>query len=251
MLGRTTPVTVLLAAFLLGAAGCQSAVDPEQVEDVAGDDATAEASVDAAGDSLADSGCPAPARITPEMIPSGYLPVERVNLNYDVDGDTAHFYFASGDHILRYLFVDTEESNGAKTTEFGKASKAIMAKWLQEAKEIKVAVRQGSTAGSPDVDLYGRWLSLIFVDGELIQTRLVREGYSPYVTHFRYSFGGKSTYCAPTPVHEALLYAEAEAYANQRGIWAPGHPTDYKATLAEWTGPDKCRPIPYEGPYCK
>lgn len=233
-------VTVLLAALLLG---CPSASPDGDVDgDTGADDASVEVAAEAAVDALADSGCPAPATITPEMVPPGYLPVERVNLNYDVDGDTAHFFFTSGDHILRYLFVNTEESSGASTTDFGKQSKAVMAKWLADAKEIKVAVRQGKSAGTPDLDPYGRWLSLIFVDGELLQARMVREGLTAYYTLYG---------CAPAPVHQALVNAEAEAFANGRGIWAPGHPTDYKKVLEDWIGTNKCRPNPYEGPYCK
>lgn len=230
--------TVLLAALLVGC-GSSSQDSADAGEDAVVDSAPA---AEAGFDATPDSGCPAPTTITPEMVPAGYLPVERVNLNYGVDGDTAHFYFASGDHTVRYLYVNTEESSGAETTEFGKSSKALMAKWLADAKEIKVAVRQGSTAGSPDLDPYGRWLGLVFVDGELVQTRLVREGHSAYYT----AYG-----CAPAPVHAALVDAEAEAYAFQRGIWAPGHPTDYRKVLADWIGKNKCRPNPYEGPYCK
>lgn len=235
--------TVLVAVVGLGCLlGCQASAEEAAADaDVA--DAADEAATDAApADAVVPSGCPAPPVVTPATVPAGYLPVERVNLNYDVDGDTAHFYFASGDHIVRYLYVNTEESSGAGTTEFGKQSKVVMAKWLQEAKDIKVAVRQGSKAGSPDVDPYGRWLGLVFVDGELLQTRMVREGLTAY-----YSLYG----CASSPVHESLLYAEAEAWANKRGVWAPGHPTDYKVVLADWIGTKKCRPNPYDGPYCK
>lgn len=191
---------------------------------------------------LADSGCPAPQTITTKDIPAGYLPVERVNLNYTVDGDTAHFYFASGEHIVRFLYVNTEESSGAETTAFGTATKKVMVDWLSAAKEINVAIRQGKTAGTPDLDPYGRWLGLVFVEGELLQTKIIRQGYSAYYTVFG---------CAPAPLHNAFVDAEAEAYANQRGIWEPGHPTDYRKVLADWIGTNKCRPNPYEGPYCK
>jgi endonuclease YncB( thermonuclease family) len=73
----------------------------------------------------------------------------------------------------------------------------------------------------------------VFVDGELLQTRIVREGYSAYHTLFG---------CARSPVHEALLYAEAEAWTARRGIWAPGHPTDYRPVLEDWVGRRTCRP---------
>jgi endonuclease YncB( thermonuclease family) len=225
-------VSIVLALAGCGSSGSEPSLEPEPTD--AADDAA-----DVAVDAFVPSGCPAPQRLGPTELPPGYLPAERVNLNYDVDGDTAHFYFVSGDHIVRYLYVNTEESGGANTTAFGKVAKATMAKWLAEAKELKIAVR--SKGGVPETDMYGRWLALVFADGELLQTRMIREGLTAYYT----SFG-----CAPSPLHEAFVYAEAEANANKRGIWAPGHPTDYKAVLADWIGTRKCRPNPYEAPYC-
>ena len=94
----------------------------------------------------------------------------------------------------------------------------------------------------PDLDPFDRWLGLVFVDGELFETRLVREGLSAYFTEFG---------CAPEPLHTALLLAEAEARANRRGIWAPGHPTDYAAVFSRWFGSSRCRPNPFRNqPYC-
>ena len=185
----------------------------------------------------ADSGCPAPAKITPADVPANYQPAERVNLNYTVDGDTAHFFFASGEKIVRFLYVDTEETSGAEKTEFGSLSKAAIDGYLKAAKEIMVAPRLKSS-GAPDLDPYGRTLALVFVDGELLETRMIREGWSVYFA----SFG-----CAPAPMHAAFIDAEAEAYANHRGVWEPGHPKDYRPELAKWT----CRPNPYLTSYCK
>ncbi len=230
-----------LFAAVLALFGCSSeqAVLPASEADAAvADDAAGETAVaDAVPDVVLDSGCPAPAKITPSDVPSNYFPVERVNLNYTVDGDTAHFYFASGEKTVRYLYVDTEETSGPEHSAFGDQSKLVMDGYLRAATEIMVAVRK-TKSGTPDLDPYGRTLGLVFVDGELLETRIIREGWSAYFA----SFG-----CAPSPIHEALLYAEAEAYANQRGIWAPGHPKDYRPELARWS----CRPNPYTTPYCK
>lgn len=233
-----------LAAVVL-ALGC--ATDPATTRGVATDTGSTVEPDTTVSDTLvdaplADSGCPAPATITVKDIPAGYLPAERVNLNYTVDGDTAHFYFASGDHIVRFLYVNTEESSGAETTAFGTATKKVMDGWLRAAKEIMVAPRQGKMPGTVDLDPYMRWLALVFVDGELLQTRIIREGYSAYYTVYG---------CAPAPLHDAFVDAEAEAWANKRGVWEVGHPTDYRKVLADWIGTNKCRPNPYNGPYCK
>jgi micrococcal nuclease len=192
---------------------------------------------------LRDGGCAPPADLSPSQLPAGYLRPEVVRFARGVDGDTAHFTFPSGEQIVRFLYVNTEESHGDRTTDFGIATASIVEGYLNNAHEIVVAVREDTqTRGQPDLDPYGRWLGLVFVDGTLFETRLVREGLSAYYTQFD---------CAPPPIHNALVYAEAEAWANLRGIWAPGHPTDYRAVFADWIGTRRCRPNPYEGPYCR
>ena len=54
----------------------------------------------------------------------------------------------------------------------------------------------------------------------------------------------------PAPLHNALLYGEAEARANRRGIWAAGHPTDYSRVIPTFIQRG-CRPNPYTAPYCR
>ncbi len=189
------------------------------------------------------SGCPAPPVVTPGDLPAGYLPAQSVQLDYTVDGDTAHFLYVDGARISRFLWINTEESHGAETTDFGVATVPVVDGWLKAAQKIEVAFQRDSqNPTQPRLDPYDRYLSLVFVDGELLQTRIVREGYSAYYTEFG---------CAASPIHESLLYAEAEARANQRGIWAPGHPTDYSAVFKQWIGRRTCRPNPFDQePYC-
>jgi endonuclease YncB( thermonuclease family) len=159
-----------------------------------------------------------------------------------VDGDTAHFLFGDDDQTVRFLFVNTEESYGEEATEFGQATGEDVRDEIENADSVMVAVREDEPGtGEPDLDPYDRWLSLVFVNGELYQTHLVREGQSAYYTRYG---------CAPEPVHTNLLAAEAEAHAARRGIWAAGHPTDYSVILDEWIGDDHCRPNPYREPYC-
>lgn len=235
-----SPRALLAAVAVLFGCSSETNVLPVAEPDTAieQDSSGAETAVeDTRPDIVLDSGCPAPAKITPSDLPSTYFPAERVNLNYTVDGDTAHFFFASGEKVVRFLYVDTEETSGAEKTAFGEASKVAVDGFLKAATEILVAPRKTST-GAPDLDPYGRTLALVFVDGELLETRIIRGGWSVYFAAFK---------CAPSPIHEALLYAEAEANANDRGIWAPGHPKDYRPELERWS----CRPNPFTSPYCK
>lgn len=191
-----------------------------------------------------DSGCPASPRITPDNLPADYLPAQRVTYIRAVDGDTAHFAFPIvGEVTVRFLWMNAEETHGAETTAFGLRTAAEVARIMGGAGLFQVAkhrARAGST--EPELDQFGRTLGLVFMDGELLQARLIREGWSAYYTDFG---------CATQPIHTALLYAEAEARANRRGIWAPGHPTNYAPVFARWIGPRGCRPNPFTGQrYC-
>ena len=195
-----------------------------------------------------DSGCPAPRAVTPADATAGFLAPSTVFYIRDVDGDTAHFRLTGVDLTVRFLWVNTEEShaqNPADDTAFGVLTGDVVAGYLAAGHEF-VLVREASTTNTtmPSLDAYGRTLSLVFVDGTLFQERLVREGYSAYYTEFG---------CAPEPIHSALLDAEAEARANHRGIWAPGHPTNYQEVFSRWIGSSAhaCRPNPYRNQsYC-
>ncbi len=191
---------------------------------------------------VSDGGCPPPRALLPSEVGPGYLPPATVTLVRPVDGDTAEFAFPQvGDRICRFLFVDTEESFGDQTTPFGVETKRRVETLFRAATSLVVVVREAAP-GQPELDAFDRQLSLVFVDGELLQTRLVREGLSPYFT----SFG-----CAEEPIHTTLLHAEAEANAADRGIWAAGHPKDYEAITRQWIGrPPTCRPNPFVAPYC-
>jgi micrococcal nuclease len=193
-----------------------------------------------------DSGCPPPQRITPMQVPSGFLATRTVTLQGTIDGDTAHFSWpVTGRITMRFLWVNTEESMGADTTAFGRTTSTAVGEMLRAAREIVVDQQEHATRpGQPRLDQFGRSLAIIFVDGDLFQTRLVREGWSAYYTDFG---------CAPEPIHSVLLNAEAEARAAGRGIWRAGHPTDYAAVFAQWIPQrNACRPNPFRNqPYCR
>jgi endonuclease YncB( thermonuclease family) len=237
------------AAFALLLAGCYRSSGPPDAgpapDASARDAARADAAapdLDAAVDAAPQSECPPPPTVTPDTELPGYLAPVVVGYVRTVDGDTAHLRFESGDQTLRFLYVNTEEIHGEEATEFGEETARIVRGILEGATEIVAEVRESAwAAGQPDLDPYDRWLSLVFVDGELLQTRIVREGLSAYYTKYG---------CAPEPVHSSLLWAEAEANALDRGVWAPGHPSDTLRAVTDWIGRDHCRPDPSVEPYC-
>jgi micrococcal nuclease len=158
-----------------------------------------------------------------------------------VDGDTAHFMVNGTETVVRFLYVNAEETHGAEATDFGLATVPLVDRMLRSSR-LQIAP-QRATNGRPMQDAFGRTLALVFANDELVQTRIVREGLSAYYTQFG---------CANAPVHLSLLNAEAEARANRRGIWAPGHPTNYADVFMRWFGRSTCRPNPFLGqPYCR
>ncbi len=222
------------------------------------DGSTADASIDAridvvtprdtgAPEVLVDSGCPSPQRITLANVPAtGFLAPVRGRFIRAVDGDTAHFAIPiTGEIDVRFLWVNTEEShaqNPADNTAFGVATGAWAMATMPTVTEYQLVFQEDSARrGQPALDPYMRRLALVFADNELWQERLIREGWSAYYTDFG---------CAPSPIHNALLYSEALARANRYGIWAPGHPTDYAEVFTRWIS-NRCRPNPFRGQaYC-
>lgn len=230
--------------------GADSGALDSAIEDTgAMDSATAEdASVDtgalqdvASERPFVPSGCPAPAVIAPTATFTGFLPPVNAEYVRTVDGDTAHFLVAGVEITVRIMYVNAEETSGAEATAFGRATVPLVSQMLRGAR-LQLVQQRGAN-GMPNLDGFGRTLAMVFTDGELLETRVIREGLSAYYTQFG---------CAPAPAHLALLYAEAEARANQRGIWAPGHPTNYAEVLSRWIGRSTCRPNPFMGqPYCR
>ncbi|MDB4928980.1 MAG: nuclease [Myxococcaceae bacterium] len=246
-------LSIAVVASTIALAGCGDDLPPYTPAPDAGfADTGAVVDVPAAvdrGPPQLDSGCPASRTITVADVPSGFLAPSMVRFVRELDGDTSKFSFAiMGETTVRFLWVNTEESvssTASENTAFGRETSAIVGRYLAAGTAF-VVVRQSSTRdpAMPALDPYARTLGLVFVDGELFQQRLVREGLSAYYTDFG---------CAPEPIHSALLLAEAEARANHRGIWAPGHPTNYADVFARWItgGTRACRPNPFRNQsYC-
>jgi endonuclease YncB( thermonuclease family) len=245
-------LSLALVASSLAVAGCGDDIPPGGTPLDSGVTDSGILDVPAAvdrGPPALDSGCPASRTITLADTPSGFFPPANVRFVREIDGDTSDFSFAiQGETRVRFLWVNTEESvsqTRSENTAFGALTSMTVGRYLAAGAAF-VVVRQPSTRDPavPALDPYDRTLGLVFVDGELFQQRLVREGLSAYYTDFG---------CAPEPIHTALLLSEAEARANHRGIWAPGHPTNYAEVFSRWItgGTRACRPNPFRNQsYC-
>ena len=100
---------------------------------------------------------------------------KKVTLEKCVDGDTATFKDELGNVFkTRFLAIDTPESvHPTKDVEaYGLDSSKYTCDKLTNAKEIILETDEKSSKE----DKYGRYLAWVFVDGELLQNELVKEG---------------------------------------------------------------------------
>lgn len=97
------------------------------------------------------------------------IPVELVRV---VDGDTIKVIYDGQEQNLRYLLVDTPETNHPRLGKqpFGEEAKARNSELINSGKlsiEFDVGER---------VDKYGRLLAYVYVDGKMVQETLLEEG---------------------------------------------------------------------------
>ncbi len=115
---------------------------------------------------------------------------EIVTLENMADGDTTTFTLKSGSYTTRYLAIDTPEtSNGLDP--WGLAAKRYVNDLLSNAEEIileKDPVLTGSDGEENSTkDKYGRLLAHVWVDGELLQYKVVEESLA-YVNYLYYPY---------------------------------------------------------------
>ena len=196
--------------------------------------------------------CPASPKIDIAESPNDYQAPVEVTLEEVIDGDTAYFKLANGFVTrIRFMHINAEEvkhgdaspTQNAKATPFGEMTKTHVTEVLKRASKIEISThRDPNNPDKPESDVFGRWLALIWVDGELLQQQLIADGYSGYYTKYG---------CAEGALHDALLFAEADANQKNRGVWDPQYKNEHLPVLSQWIGLDKCRPNPLQGEhYC-
>lgn len=137
------------------------------------------------------------------------LSTERVEVTVDqyVDGDTTRFFYKGNSESFRYLIIDTPELNLLENDPepFAEEAAERTKELLQNADKIEVEFDEG-----PETDNYSRYLAYVYVDGEMINETLVREG----LAEVRYLN-------PPNISHQDLLEeAEEEAKREHLGIWS-------------------------------
>lgn len=93
-----------------------------------------------------------------------------------VDGDTAKFLYKNEEITARFLAIDTPESVHPTIGEepFGKDASEYTCKALQSAETIVLEFDKNSDKK----DKYDRYLVWVFIDGELLQKKLIKKGYA-------------------------------------------------------------------------
>lgn len=102
---------------------------------------------------------------------NGQIPVEVLSV---IDGDTIKVLYDGDESTVRYLLVDTPETNHPRFGEqpFGKEATEENRKLL-ESGEVSIEFDVGGR-----FDDYGRLLAYIYVDGESVQQQLLETGYA-------------------------------------------------------------------------
>ena len=100
----------------------------------------------------------------------------KVEFSKCVDGDTAKFIYKDEVITARFLAIDTPESVHPTIGEepFGKEASNYTCTTLENADEIVLEF----DSNSDKTDKYDRYLVWVFVDGELLQKKLVSNGYA-------------------------------------------------------------------------
>ena len=127
-----------------------------------------------------------------------------VTLNKCVDGDTAWFNMNVEKIKTRFLAIDTPESTN-QIEEYGKEASEYVCDLLTTASKIELEYDDASDK----TDKYDRHLVWVFVDNELLQEKIVKEG----LAEVKYVYGD---YKYLDDVNEALDYAKT----NKLNIWS-------------------------------
>ena len=151
------------------------------------------------GSSTASSG-PSLGTIDIPYPPTG---LETATVTRVVDGDTIHVSTSLGDFTVRYIGIDTPETVDPSRPSgcFGQESSARNKKMV-EGKAVELEKDVSET------DEFGRLLRYVWVDRQMVNAILVRDG-----------FAQAATYPPDVKYQARLLELQTEARTARRGLW--------------------------------
>jgi len=154
---------------------------------------------------------------TMDFFDDGYQEVE---LEACVDGDTAVFNINGLPVSTRFLAVDTPETNNG-VDPWGPAAKEYTCNILQNAETIVLENDEESDVW----DTYNRLLAWIWVDGELLQYKLVEES----LAWVKYLYGDYK-------YNPTMIALETSVQKNDKKIWGEDDPDyNYNTDVVETT----------------
>jgi len=130
---------------------------------------------------------------------------EQAQVTRVVDGDTIEVEMAGATYKVRYIGIDTPETvDPRRPVECYGHEASERNRQLVEGKTVELEKDVSET------DKYGRLLRYVWVDGEMVNATLVREGYAV-----------ASTYPPDVKHQELFASLQREAIAADRGLWGP------------------------------
>lgn len=110
------------------------------------------------------------------LFPFNALAEERVNVTFSkcVDGDTIKVIMDDKEEIVRFLAIDTPETKHPTKGEepYGKEASNYTCNRVKEAQKLELEF----DSNSDKKDKYDRYLAWIFVDDNLLQAELIKNG---------------------------------------------------------------------------
>ena len=148
-------------------------------------------------------------------IPSCYIKpineMEKVTYSKCSDGDTAYFIIKGIDTKVRFLAIDTPETD--KNEPMSHEAKEYTCNALKNANEIYLEY----DSNSDKEDKYGRTLAFVYVDGVLLEKTLIEQG----LAKVAYIYGDYAHV-------DELRQIEELAKNNKIGIWSDVSTPDVK-----------------------
>ena len=152
------------------------------------------------------------------VIPAQANTKQTVTLAKCVDGDTTHFMIDGKDTTVRYLAINAPEYTKEKEP-YGKEASAYVCDILTNAKKIELEYDDGSDL----LDKYGRTLAWVYVDGNLLQSELVKQG----LAEVKYIYGDYA-------YTQQLQELEKDAKAKQLNMWSGIEPEEEDDTMTTY-----------------
>lgn len=130
------------------------------------------------------------------LIPFNVFALDKVKLDKCIDGDTASFIYKKEVSKFRLLSINTPESTN-RIEDYGPEASKFTCNELQNASKIEIEFEDNSEKK----DKYDRYLVYVFVDGELLQEKILKNG----LADLKYN---KNNYKYTDRLEEANKYAK-------------------------------------------